>query len=218
ALFQQRPAPDTGDYFKREWIKTVPASQVPPIETMSIYGASDYAVTDKGGDYTVHVVVGVDSDGRVWLLDLWRQQASSDRWVDSYCDLVRKVKSMGWAEETGQIKSGVGPFLVRRMLETNSIVVREQFPTRGDKSVRAQSIRGRMALSGLYVREDLPGLEALISEMMSFPVGVHDDQDDALGVDGQLMDRMTPGKRPKKQERMDYSADYAPPLPNMRGR
>lgn len=219
ALFQQRPAPDSGDYFKRDWLKLVPSSQVPPRETLSIYGASDYAVTANGGDYTAHVVVGVDSSDRVWLLDLWRKQTSSDVWVDSFCDLVRKWKPIGWAEETGQIKSGVGPFLVKRMLETGSFVAREQFATRGDKSVRAQSIRGRMALSGLYIRDDLDGVEALISEMMSFPVGVHDDQVDALGLAGQLMDRMITGAKPKAQERkIEAGALYAPPIQDGRRR
>lgn len=219
ALFQQRPAPDIGDYFKKEWLKIVPQGQVPPRETLSIYGASDYAVTNNGGDYTVHVVVGVDSTDRVWLLDMWRQQASSDIWVQSFCDLVRKWKPIGWAEETGQIKSGVGPFLVKRMLETGSYVAREQFATRGDKSVRAQSIRGRMALSGLYISENLPGLEALISEMMSFPVGVHDDQVDALGLAGQLMDKMFTGPKAKEPKR-EFEAGwiYAPALPNMKRR
>jgi hypothetical protein len=50
---------------------------------MRVYGASDYAVTSDGGDYTVHVVAGMDSEGRLWLLDLWRQQASSEVWVDA---------------------------------------------------------------------------------------------------------------------------------------
>jgi predicted phage terminase large subunit-like protein len=217
ALFQQRPSPDTGDYFKREWIHTV--EKMPPRETLSIYGASDYAVTSGGGDYTVHVVVGVDNEGRLWLLDMWRGQASSDVWVDAFCNLVRKWKPIGWAEETGQIKSGVGPFLVKRMMETQSYVAREQFATRGDKAVRAQSIRGRMALAGLYVQQDAPFLSDLISEMMSFPVGVHDDQVDALGLAGQLMDRMSTGPKPKQAERqLEIGAIYAPPITQQIGR
>lgn len=196
ALYQQKPSPDTGDYFKAEWI--VPVDHIPPRAEMSIYGGSDYAVTADGGDYTVHVVIGVDSEGHLYLLDLWRAQAASNVWVDSFCALVRKWKPIGWAEETGQIKSGVGPFLVKQMLETASYTAREQFPTRGDKAVRAQSIRGRMALQGLRVPRGAPWLADFQSELMSFPVGVHDDQVDALGLVGQLMDRMSLGETPKK--------------------
>ena len=82
------------------------------------------------------------------------------------------------------------------MIETQSYTTREQFPTRGDKAVRAQSIRGRMAMQGLYVPRGAPWLADLISEMMSFPVGSHDDQVDALGLAGQLMDRMGTGRIP----------------------
>jgi len=174
ALYQQRPVPDTGDYFKAEWIKTVDV--LPPRATLSIYGGSDYAVTSNGGDYTVHVVVGIDPEGRMYLLDLWRGQASSDVWIEAFCDLVLKWRPIGWAEETGQIKSGVGPFLTKRMMERRTFTVREAFPTRGDKAVRAQSIRGRMAMQGLYVPVDAPWRADLHSELMSFPVGVHDDQ------------------------------------------
>jgi len=93
----------------------------------------------------------------------------------------------------------VGPFLVKRMLDTGSYTVREQFPTRGDKAIRAQSIRGRMAMQGLHVHKDAPWLSDFISELMSFPVGVHDDQVDALGLVGQLMDRIGMGDAPKEQ-------------------
>ena len=31
----------------------------------AVYGGSDYAVTAGGGDWTVHVVVGMDPDGKL---------------------------------------------------------------------------------------------------------------------------------------------------------
>ena len=216
ALFQQRPSPDTGDYFKREWIIPIAREHIPPRETLSIYGGSDYAVTDGGGDYTVHAIIGLAQDGRMYLLDLWRQRAASDVWVNAFCDLVLKWQPIGWAEEGGQIKSGVGPFLTRRMMDTGAFVYREQFPTRGDKAVRAQSIRGRMAMGGLHVPADASWLSDFISELMSFPVGVHDDAVDAIGLVGQLLDRMVHGKRPKREVPPPLIADLgsvtAPPL------
>ncbi|EKS37767.1 hypothetical protein HMPREF9696_01717 [Afipia clevelandensis ATCC 49720] len=198
ALYQQRPAPEDGDYFKAEWLK--PYDKTPPLDTLRVYGGSDYAVTADGGDYTVHAVVGLDPEGRMYLLDLWRKQASSDMWIESFCDMVLQWKPMAWAEEQGQIKSGVGPFLERRMRERRAYTVREQFPTRGDKAIRAQSIRSSMAMNGLYVPVNAPWYADLRSELLSFPAGKHDDQVDALGLVGQLLDRMQAGLRPKSQE------------------
>jgi predicted phage terminase large subunit-like protein len=200
ALFQQRPAPDTGDYFQADWFRPYsrpidPQGPValPSRETLTVYGASDYAVTAEGGDYTVHVVVGLDPQNRMFLLDLWRQQASSDKWVEAMCDLIKLWKPVGWAEETGQIKSGVGPFLVKRLRERQCYVVRAQFPTRGDKAVRAQSIRGRMSMDGLYVPTHAPWYPEFRRELLSFPAGRNDDQVDAMGLVGQVLDKMISG-------------------------
>ena len=195
ALYQQRPAPEEGDYFKAEWLR--PYEKAPDPATLRVYCGSDYAVTSDGGDYTVHVVVGVDPEGRMYLLDLWRKQAGADVWIEAFCDLAIKWKPMAWAEEQGQIRSGVGPFLDRRQRERKAYVTREQFPTRGDKAVRAQSIRGRMALEGLYVPVNAPWYADLRSELLSFPAGKHDDQVDALGLVGQLLDQMQSGQKPR---------------------
>jgi predicted phage terminase large subunit-like protein len=188
ALYQGRPAPDDGSYFKREWIQDVDG--LPDRSRLRVYGGSDYAVTSAGGDFTVHVVIGLDEEHNLYLLDLWRRQASSDEWVEAYCDLVRKWRPMAWAEESGQIKSGVGPFLVKRMRERQAYTVREQFPTRHDKAVRAQSIRGRMAMQGLRILRQASYRADLIDELLRFPVGTHDDCADALGLVGQLLDKM----------------------------
>lgn len=195
ALYQQTPTLEDGNLFKREWIHEV--DHLPPVESMRFYGGADYAVTSNGGDYTAIAIVGLDPDGNLYLVDLWREQASSDKWVDAYCDLVIRWRPMGFAEETGQIRSGVGPFLERRAQERRAYCVREQFPTRGDKAVRAQSIRARIAMQGLRILKSAPWKTDLINEMVSFPVGKHDDMVDALGLVGQLLDKMLPGLTPE---------------------
>jgi predicted phage terminase large subunit-like protein len=198
ALYQQRPATEGGDYFKAEWLR--PYTIHPDPQTLAVYGGSDYAVTSDGGDYTVHIVVGVDADSRVYLLDLWRGQAASDRWIREWCRLVREWKPLDWAEETGQISSGLGPFIEQEARRSRAYVNREQFPTRADKQVRAQSIRGRMSMDGLYVPTSAPWYADFRAELLSFPAGKHDDQVDALGLVGQLLDVMIEGRLPPKPE------------------
>jgi predicted phage terminase large subunit-like protein len=188
ALYQQAPAPDEGDFFKEEWLK--PRDIVPHHSTLRVYGGSDYAVTADGGDYTVHVVVGIDHLNNMYLLDIWRRQASADVWVDAFCDLCQKYRPLEWAEEPGQIKSGVGPFLEKRMRARRVYVNRRTFTSRGDKAVRARSIQGRMALDGLYYPKNANWVSDFLAELLSFPAAKHDDQVDALGLCGQLLDIM----------------------------
>ena len=206
ALYQQRPAPESGDFFKAEWLR--PYTIHPDPQTLAVYGGSDYAVTSDGGDYTVHIVVGVDADSRVYLLDLWRGQAASDRWIQEWCRLVREWKPLDWAEETGQISSGLGPFIEQEARRAKAYVNREQFPTRADKQVRAQSIRGRMSMDGLYVPTSAPWYADFRAELLSFPAGKHDDQVDALGLVGQLLDVMIEGRLPPKPEPEKPKVDY----------
>lgn len=192
ALYQQEPTPDEGDFFKQEWFH--PLDIAPSHALMRCYGGSDYAVTADGGDYTVHVVVGVDHLNNLYLLDVWRGQKTSDVWIEAFCDLIAKYKPLAWAEETGQIKSAVGPYLTKRMSERRVYVTREQFPTRGDKAVRARSIQGRLALDGIMYPKNAPWAADLFAEILNFPASKHDDQTDAFGLVGQLLDKMVRGR------------------------
>jgi predicted phage terminase large subunit-like protein len=209
SLYQQEPTAETGSYFKEEWIKPIvwPHNRPPPF--IRCYGASDYAVTSGGGDWTVHVVIGIDPANRMHLLDVWRKQTGPKEWVESLCDLILKWKPSWWGEERIQITAGVGPYLATRMQSRRAFVAREQFTVRYDKSVRSQSIRGRMELGGLYCPADAPWLSELKAELLAFPDGKHDDQVDALGLVGQLMDRYAPGVKPPKQQK-DIDCGYKP--------
>ncbi|MGH1592378.1 terminase large subunit domain-containing protein (plasmid) [Methylobacterium phyllosphaerae] len=195
SLYQQVPVPEGGNFFERDWIK--PSKGSPARESLNVYGGSDYAVTRDGGDYTVHVVVGLDPDGNMHVLDLWRKQADSGEWIAAWCDLVKKWRPIEWAEETGQIRSALGPMMDAAAREAKAYCVRRQFPTRGDKAVRAQSIRARMSMKGLYIPGDAPWRKDFEAELLRFPAGVHDDIVDSLALCGQLLDRVRPGIAPK---------------------
>jgi hypothetical protein len=81
ALYQQRPTPDEGGYFERKWFRYY--DELP--KDLRLYGASDYAVTADGGDWTVHLVIGVDPNDDIYLLDLWRNRAPADVWIERLC-------------------------------------------------------------------------------------------------------------------------------------
>ena len=98
----------------------------------------------------------------------------------------------------------------RMQREKRAWVYRREFPTRGDKAIRAQSIRGRMALEGLYVPQNAAWLSDLRSELLSFPAGKHDDIVDALGLVGQLLDYMQEGRKPDPKPEKPKASDYRP--------
>jgi predicted phage terminase large subunit-like protein len=203
ALYQQRPAPESGNFFQSEWFRPYGEGTrlpMPNRATLHVYGASDYAVTDEGGNYTVHIVAGVDPNHDIYILDLWRGRTSPDKWVEVLCDLVQEWRPMGWAEETGQIKSGVGPFLHKRLLERQLYIPRVQFPARGNKQVRATSINGRMGMGKVYFPTAKSWFPELKRELLTFPAGKTDDQVDAMGLLGQVLDRMISGSPYSKEK------------------
>ena len=198
ALFQGRPAPEQGDFFRAEWFK--PMTVMPTREQIHVYGASDYAVSAGRGDWTVHVVVGLDTTGQLYLLDCWRKQASTDEGVDAFLDLVKQWRPIGWACEKGQLANAIEPFMLSRQRARNIYVAMEMFPTKGDKSVRCQSIRGRLAVGNMVVPTQAEWWPEVRAELLSFPAARTDDAPDALGLIGQILDRMSAPSEPAKKE------------------
>jgi hypothetical protein len=55
----------------------------------------------------------------------------------------------------------------------------------------------------LYVPARAPWLADFRSELLSFPAGKHDDQVDAIGLIGQLLDKMANGVVPDRRKHSD---------------
>lgn len=193
ALYQQRPAPDEGAYFKRDWFRWYDEKP----KQLRIYGASDYAVTEGDGDYTVHIVVGIDPEDNLYVLDLWRGQTASDAWVGEWLNLVRTHKPLMWVEEQGQIIKSIGPFLEKRMREERVYCRREQVASAADKPTRSRSIQARTSMGKVYLPSKAPWLADFTQELLVFPAGKHDDQVDAFGLIGRMLDELIPASKPK---------------------
>jgi predicted phage terminase large subunit-like protein len=198
ALYQQRPQPDEGTFFRREWLGNW--DKLPPLR---YYGTSDYAVTDGGGDYTVHRVWGIDQAGDVYRVAGYREQATSDKWIEAKLDLIAKWKPLCWFGEGGVIQKAIEPMLRRRMRERNVHCRLEWLPSVADKPTRARSFQA-MAATGRVKFE--PGAD--ISEFLVFPAGKHDDDVDTASLIGRAIDQahpaiMKPSNTGQKRDRYD---------------
>lgn len=183
ALYQQRPQPDEGTFFQRDWLREWDSKP----KSLNVYGSSDYAVTEGDGDYTVHQVWGVDADGALYRLGGWRGQTSSDKWIEAKLDLIKQHKPFAWFGEAGVIQKAVEPMLKRRMNERKVYCRLEWLPSIHDKPTRARGFQARAAMGKVRFE---PGAD--VSEYLAFPAGKHDDEVDASSLMGRALDMAHP--------------------------
>lgn len=188
SLYQQKPSPDTGTYFQRDWVQHW---DVRP-QYLNIYATSDYAVTEDGGDYTVLTIWGVDADDNIYRLDQWTGQTTPDVWMDEQVKLIRKWKPLTWFGEAGVIQKAIEPMLMRRMREAKAYCRTEWIASISDKPTRARAFQSRMSMGKVFFE---PGAD--VSEFLRFPAGKHDDQVDTASLMGMVLDIAHPAVVPK---------------------
>lgn len=199
ALYQQRPQPDEGTYFKRSyfnWYEDKP-------EQLNVYICSDYAVTDGAGDFTEHGVFGVSPAGNIYVLDWWSGQATADVWIDALLDLVKLHKPLAVFGEAGQIRRSIEPFLTRRC-QDRKIYARFEWVVRNrDKAAMARSIQARASMGKLFLPEGTEWAQPVLSQALSFPAGKHDDKVDVLALMGLVLDEAHPAIATRSEKRQN---------------
>lgn len=188
SLYQQNPVPDDGDYFKKDWFGEYDPLNLPHL---TIYAASDYAVTDGGGDFTEHGVVGVDHNDNIYVLDWWYGQTRPDEWIERKCDLVLKHKPMCWFGESGVIRRSTEPFMMKRMNERQAYCRIEWLPSIADKTARARGIQARASMGKLYLPKKAPWLDHVMGQLLRFPAGQHDDAVDVFSLLGRGLEMVS---------------------------
>jgi predicted phage terminase large subunit-like protein len=193
ALYQQDPAPEDGEYFKRDYFNDYAIQPA----GLHIYGASDYAVSEGMGDYTEHGIFGFDFTGNLYVLDWWRGQSASDVWIEKQCDLIAQYSPLIWFGESGPIKKAIEPFLKRRMTERGTLCRLEWLSSIHDKVVRARPFQARAAMGNVYVPKQAPWKAELMSQLMRFPAGKYDDAVDVCSLIGRGLEHARPPAIPK---------------------
>jgi predicted phage terminase large subunit-like protein len=183
ALTQQRPTVADGVLFRRENIQRYDPKDLP--ENLRFYCASDHAVSTKQrNDPSCFGKAGVDAQDNLWFTELFWERVKSDRAVEQMLVMGSGNNApLIWWAESGHISKSIGPFLNKRMLETERYInVREIVPS-VDKETRAQSIAARVALGKVYIPKG-PIWDKAVEEMLAFPNGTHDDFVDMLSLFG----------------------------------
>ncbi|MFO1351902.1 MAG: phage terminase large subunit [Gammaproteobacteria bacterium] len=159
-----------GTAVRREWLQ-----YADPPAALTIAMGVDLAISTKSdADWTACATLGRAADGRVWVLDVQRLRASFHQVLGFIQAQAAKWKPAVIAIEEVQYQAAV----VQELLRTTRLPVRGVKPER-DKLTRFLPLTARYEQRLVYHALGLAG--AFEEELLSFPVGEHDDQIDAAG-------------------------------------
>jgi predicted phage terminase large subunit-like protein len=186
AMYQQRPVPREGGFFKLSWFEIVDA---PPAEVTARVRYWDKAATADGGDWTVGVLLSRTAEGLYYVEDVVRAQESSggvERIVlaTAAADAERYGNSVriGMEQEPGSSGKDMAVSYARKLSGYPFRAVRST----GSKEIRADPFAAQCEAGNVrLVRGQWNA--AYVEELCAFPRSAHDDQvDGSSGAFGML--------------------------------
>lgn len=181
------PIDEENAYFKKEDFLPIEDAE----ENLEYYIGCDLAISEKDrAAYTVMIVAGINSKGKLKVVDLSRFRGDSLEIVDELFRLQQRYEPELFVIEKENISRSIGPFLNQEM-HKRQIYLKIDDPTPSqDKMKRAQSIRARMRAGQIQFNTDAHWYHTLFTEMTQFPRGQYKDQVDALAHIGLALDKM----------------------------
>lgn len=206
-LYQQRPPSEEGSWVSTEDIQFRAA----PVNPEVTYGMSDLALSVNSGDYTVHFIVAVDSNGDWDILEASRKRVDIEVSCQEIVRLCQAYSPREWLVDNDNIVKSVAPLVATKARESGTFVPWKMLPMRGqDKETRNAPLRGMFKRRKVYMPADAPFAGWFTNELLTFPNALGDGVDDGVDSLGLLGRRMlavsgpqlavVPKARPTQQE------------------
>ena len=197
ALYQQRPQPAGGvewpeDYFGPGiWFDDWPKDIV--LRVLSLDPSKGRS--DKTGDYSAYVMLGMDKDGMLWIdADLARRP--TPKIVEDGLAICERWQPAAFAIEINAFQELLGGEFKR--------LAKTPLPLYGitntaPKPVRIRQLGPWLAQRRLRFKSGSPGARLLVGQLKNFPCDAHDDGPDSLQM-GVVMLNYLLGKRGQRDE------------------
>lgn len=210
ALYQQKPAPDSGGLFAKEDFKRY--SKTP--EGLTYILSSDYAVTEEDivkkerPAKTAHVIAGIDHMGELYLDACENHAEDIDKSIERAIHLILRYKPISQLIERGTILNATKGAINREMRDSktkygkNAFAAIEPMDSSQDKVAKAATFRARAKMGMVWVKNGSEGDE-LIAALCGFPWGYYKDIPDACGQIGRYIDEVytqKPGKADTREQ------------------
>lgn len=200
-LWQQRPAPEDGNYFKKNNLIGYTRDELAQVESyggLRYYAAADFACSEENDANRVCVLpAGLDRNNILWILpDLFWTKASTDKTVEALISLFLRRKLSAFVGEKGQVSKSIGPFLKQRMKIARAYCHLVEVTPSKAKDVRARTAQGMTEVQGIKFPTFMNWWDDAVREMLIFPGGNEDDFVDALAHLCNYINDMLKGSRP----------------------
>ena len=189
ALYQQRPSPAEGGFFRSEWLKYYQRSgdliryrhaatgdaRAIRLASLTKFVTVDLAASlREAADYTVVATFGVSPDGTLFVLNVERAKVEGPGMIP-----LIEAQLDRWGASTAWIESAGFQLHLIQTARRRGLAVRE-LKADSNKLARALPATAEFEAGALLLPAQADWLDDFIAELLAFPGGAHDDQVDAI--------------------------------------
>jgi hypothetical protein len=198
SLYQQRPAPEEGIYFKRNDFKRYDV--LPEGEN---WIGIDPAVTDEeessDADDTAIQVWRSDEYARLYLVDEYVKAVTMDVWIAEMLLFAKRFKPREICGESGVIRRASEPFIKRAMRKAKAFFTYHWATRSANKPAMARGAQAMVASGQVFVPNNSVG-DRFIEDCIKFPASKNDHRVDAFVNLCLRMEVIWENEQPKKVE------------------